>query len=169
MLEGIAINNADEDDIMLRNIFSLIGDNLVSFHKGSELIKDVVNGKLTNLKELCISRDTNKSDVIVLLKSANLGELKRIHFRNHVTESINNMSNQLLMNKISKTVNYISFEFSFQYVDVFNILINALTNIHKQTLNIGETVVALDGIQKVSDWTDGVTKLLDKLHFGCSC
>ena len=50
ILKGLAINNADKNDIILQNICSLIEDNLTSFHRGSKLIKNVVNEKLIKMK-----------------------------------------------------------------------------------------------------------------------
>ena len=143
--KGIAINNKSDDiPNTMRIIYLSMSKELESLHVSSTLISKRMNGKLDNLKEICIPWSHSTREIKILMKQK-MNKLKRVHFRSVGTADFRLDVYQLLMDKIMVNAEYICLEFAaaeqspyhgLYAMKVMAVLSKSLENTKKQRLKI---------------------------------
>eukprot|EP01083_Nonionella_stella_P064840 169369_1 len=142
-LKGFAISmeqpaNTDDTNSLnyvMERVYRNIGSNLQSFHQGFSTTTATIEGKLNELKEICLPFDHPTDECIQILLRQELNQLERVYFRG--TKNGPHAQQQLLMDKMMNKAKYIGVDARYEFADVvMNRVWTSLKDIQKDTIKI---------------------------------
>eukprot|EP01083_Nonionella_stella_P262869 893433_1 len=196
-LKGITLNSMGFDDsgnqsesdyIRSTRLYSLLSDDLQSFHKTLPLFTDTIDGKFTTLKELCLPWLLCKHDIDIL-NQQNLSTIERIFFNDvdasnelidwGIVDNVDEYKHdthgvELFMHKIIDSLEYIGIDLNQNKSvtiasDFIRILCNCLKqrSLKKHRLKLRMNNIRLENIAGVSLISAKLKCLIDILDSKC--